>query len=267
VTSAVLAGSALAVSAAALLHTGHESKTPADTLVVRVLDVGQGAATLLDPPGADPVLVDTGPPGAGVADRLRELGVHSLAGLVVSHDASDHTGGLTEVTDSVRVARAATGPDGPRRVATADGTAPVRLAEGGELRSGELRLTALWPPPELGPVPGEDSNRISLVLLAQWRHFSMLLPADAEAELAPIQPGPLDVLEVAHHGSADPGLDSFLDRVAPKLAVISVGENSYGHPTPETLADLREHRISTMRTDEAGEVTIEADASGWRVRG
>jgi competence protein ComEC len=63
----------------------------------------------------------------------------------------------------------------------------------------------------------------------------MLLSADAEAEAVPIDPGPVDVLKVAHHGSEDAGLDALLERIDPQLAVISVGEgNSYGHPTPAT---------------------------------
>jgi competence protein ComEC len=104
------------------------------------------------------------------------------------------------------------------------------------------------------------------VLVAQWRHFSMLLTGDAEAEAAPIDPGPIDVLKVAHHGSADAGLGELLDQSVPKLAVISVGaDNPYGHPTSATLEVLREHRVPTMRTDNQGEIDIDANGSGWTV--
>jgi competence protein ComEC len=95
----------------------------------------------------------------------------------------------------------------------------------------------------------------------------MLLTGDTEAEAAPIDPGPIDVLKVAHHGSDDAGLDRLLDHAVPKLAVISVGENPYGHPTPETISTLSEHQVPALRTDEAGEVTIEASATGWTVGG
>jgi competence protein ComEC len=112
----------------------------------------------------------------------------------------------------------------------------------------------------------EDPNLLCLVLVAQWRHFSMLLTGDAEAEAVPMDPGPIDVLKVAHHGSADAGLDELLDRSVPKLAVISVGAgNTYGHPTDSTLAELRSHDVPTMRTDTDGEIDIDADGSRWTV--
>jgi competence protein ComEC len=114
---------------------------------------------------------------------------------------------------------------------------------------------------------GIDPNRLCLVVLAEWRHFSILLTGDAEEEAAPVQPGPVDVLKVAHHGSVDAGLDSLLDGAAPDLAVISVGAgNSYGHPTPETLATLREHGVPSLRTDEDGTVEIEAGPDSWSYR-
>jgi competence protein ComEC len=152
------------------------------------------------------------------------------------------------------------------------GVEAIRLSEGGEVRSGVLRLTVLWPPAAVlsagspvGMESGVDPNQHSLVVLAEWRHLSMLLTGDAEAEAVPIDPGPVDVLKVGHHGSEDGGLDALLARSVPELAVISVGDNSHGHPTPETLADLREHGVPVARTDLDGTVEIEADAAGWRV--
>ena len=245
-----LATAALLLAPLALLRDRQDPAPADDRLVVRVLDVGQGDSILLDPPRGDPILVDAGPPGSAAAERLRELGVESLAAVVITHDASDHAGGLAEVLNSVRVARVIT-----------------RFPEGSEIDSGELQLTALWPPPDLAPEAVDDPNRVSIVLLAEWRHFSMLLTGDAEAEMAPVPLEPIDVLKVAHHGSEDAGLDSLLDRAAPKLAVIPVGENSYGHPAPETLGELRKHQVPAIRTDEAGEIQIEVDASGWRLGG
>jgi competence protein ComEC len=83
----------------------------------------------------------------------------------------------------------------------------------------------------------------------------------------PMDPGPVDVLKVAHHGSADEGLGALLERTVPKLAVISVGAgNPFGHPTQETLRALGSHEVPTLRTDREGEIEIDADGSGWTAR-
>jgi competence protein ComEC len=247
---------------------GSGASAPPPALAVRVLDVGQGDSILLQPRGAKPILVDTGPPEEGVEDRLRELGIDRLAAIVISHDQSDHAGDLAELLRSLDVDRLVYGrPDSRLHTAAlAAGVEPYRLAAGGEFDSGELQLSALWPPRELLGETDEDPNLLSLVLVARWHHFSMLLTGDAEAEAVPIDAGPVDVLKVAHHGSEDAGLGGLLERLVPKLAVISVGAgNSYGHPTVRTLAELHAHGVPTMRTDEDGEIDIEADGSGWLV--
>jgi competence protein ComEC len=262
-------GVVLALTTAWLLAPGgrkQPSTEEASDLVVRVLDVGQGDSILLDPPEGEPILVDTGPPGDGVEDRLQELGIGSLAAIVITHDQSDHAGELGELLDSVRVGRLVYARADPRlrRAALAAGSVPFRLAEGGELDSGGLRLSVLWPPRELLADTSGDPNLLCLVMVAEWRHFSMLLTGDAEAEATPVDPGPIDVLKVSHHGSDDAGLGGLLDHSVPRLAVISVGEdNPYGHPTAGTLGTLRSHGVPTLRTDQEGEIAIEANGSGW----
>jgi competence protein ComEC len=268
--AACLAGvAAIAVGVAVLWPGGGQAGSPSQTdLSVRVLDVGQGDSILLDPPDGEPVLVDTGPPDDGVEDRLHDLGIQRLAAIVITHDQSDHAGDLGELLDSLRVDRVVYGRDDPRLrgAALAAGAQPYRLADGGELDSGGLELSALWPPRELLHDTGEDPNLLCLVLVARWGHFSMLLTGDAEAESVPIDPGPVDVLKVAHHGSEDAGLDELLARSVPKLAVISVGaDNPYGHPADGTIAELRARGVPTMRTDKQGEIDIEADGSRWTV--
>jgi competence protein ComEC len=255
-----------AVAMAWPFGSGSAPATPPHDLSVRVLDVGQGDSILLDPPDGDPVLVDTGPPEDGVEDRLRELGISSLAAIVISHDQSDHAGDLGALLEALHVDRVVYGRADPRirAIALAGGAEPYRLAEGGEIDSGSLRLSALWPPRELLGETGEDPNLLCLVLVAQWRHFTMLLTGDAEAETVPIDPGPVDVLKVAHHGSVDAGLGELLERSVPKLAVISVGAgNSYGHPTEATLTELHSHGVPVLRTDTGGEIDIDANGSGW----
>lgn len=244
---------------------------PPDQLRVTVLDVGQGDSILMQPGDGHAVLVDAGPPGGAAADALREHGVTRLAAAVITHDQSDHAGGLGEVLAAARADRLLFARAGEALLAEAraSGARPTRVAEGSEVRSGSLRVSVLWPPRESAGLPagGADPNAASLVLLARWHDFEILLTGDAEAEAVPLDPGPVDVLKVSHHGSADSGLSALLDRAAPSVAVISVGdENPYGHPTPEVLGTLEAHGVAVMRTDKAGEVVVEVARDGFEVQ-
>ena len=265
---------ALAALAVLVLATGGPHGTAASPLPglrISVLDVGQGDAILLQPRNAPAILVDGGPPGDGLAAKLRAAGVEELGAAIATHDQSDHDGGLLELLGEMPIGRVLYAVLRRPTLARVEGAGiPVgRLAQGSELRSGRLWLDVLWPPRELlpGSHGGEDPNRLAIVALARWRGFSMLLTADAEAEATPLDPGPIDVLKVAHHGSDDAGLGALLERARPRLAVISVGAgNPFGHPTPGTLAVLAAHRVPTLRTDRDGTVEIDVGQGGFRVR-
>jgi competence protein ComEC len=266
---AAIAVATVAACAALAVGSPPGAALPAPGLRVVVLDVGQGDAILLDPDDGGPVLVDGGPEGDDLRGQLGEEGVDGLAAAIATHDQSDHVGGLDELLYSrFPVHRLLYGEPGPDflRAARAVDVPALRVSEGSEVSSGSLHLEVLWPP-GAAPAEGEsDPNQSAVVLLAHWHSFSMLLTADAEAEAVPLDPGPIDVLKVAHHGSDDAGLGALLDRTVPRLAVISVGAgNPYGHPTAGTLATLAEHGIPTLRTDEAGDVVIDVSARGWRV--
>jgi competence protein ComEC len=267
---------ALAALAAAWLlplpSLGGGSVEPLRGLRVEVLDVGQGDAILFRQPGVPAVLLDGGPPGDGLAGKLEEAGVGKLGAAIISHDQSDHAGGIEELLGSFPIHRLLFARLRRRTVAAAAAARaePQRIAAGQELRVGSLRLQVLWPPPELlsQPLAGADPNQQALVLEARWRGFTMLLPADAEAEAVPLDPGPVDVLKVAHHGSDDSGLGALLEEARPKLALISVGAgNPYGHPTARTLATLARHRVPTVRTDEDGDLVIDVEKGSFHLDG
>jgi competence protein ComEC len=235
---------------------------PSHGLRVVVLDVGQGDAILLQPRSAPALLVDAGPPGESLVAQLRAAGVERLGALILSHDQSDHAGGIPEILGAVPVGRLLYAAIEPRTIAetAAAGIASQRIERGTRLRSGRLRLEVLWPPAELlgGPIQGDDPNRLAIVMLARWGGFSMLLTGDAEAEAVPLDPGPIDVLKVAHHGSEDAGLTALLDRARPRLAVISVGAgNPFGHPTATVLSALAERGVRILRTDREGTIVFE----------
>jgi competence protein ComEC len=265
---------AVAILLAALALVRPATGTPGSEAIpglrVSVLDVGQGDAILLQPRGAPAVLVDGGPYGDALAAKLREAGVARLGAAVITHDQSDHAGGILELLGETPIDRVLFGL--LRRSTLAEigvtGVPARRLVSGAEVRSGGLRLSVLWPPMALlaHPPAGEDPNHLAIVLLARWRAFSMLLTSDAEAESIPLDPGPVDVLKVAHHGSDDAGLGALLDRARPRLAVISVGaDNPFGHPTAGTLATLAAHGVRTLRTDVDGTIVLDVGRGPIRV--
>jgi len=221
------------------------------------------------------VLVDQGPPEANVAGQLRRLGIRSLSALVLTHPQRDHVGGAADVIRQLRVGvlldpgLAATGPEREEAVAAArERQVPVReVRSGSEFRAGGLVLRVLWPPDP--GLPSEDPNLNAVVLMASYGETDVFLPADAESDVTTrLSSGAIELLKVAHHGSADPGLDEELRVLRPRIAVISAGRNNeYGHPRAETLAALATvPGITVYRTDEDGRVVVESDGRRLRVR-
>ena len=143
----------------------------------------------------------------------------------------------------------------------------VETRAGDAFRLGRLRIRVLWPD---GPgTASEDPNLLPVVLLATYGEVDALLTADAETEVtARLLSRHVEILKVAHHGSADPGLAAELRELRPAVAVISCGRhNDYGHPTPSTLAALRESPgLRLYRTDEDGRVVLESDGRRISVR-
>jgi competence protein ComEC len=232
-----------------------------------VLDVGQGDSIVLQvPEGA--VVVDQGPPEANVARQLGRIGVKRIAMLVLTHPQRDHVGGADQVLETHAVdtvldpgleVESSHEEDAIAEARQKD--VPIVLARAGQsYRLGRLRLRVLWP--EDSGAPGEDPNENATVLLASYGQVDVLLPADAESPVTlPLRLPQVEVLKVAHHGSADDGLARLLGLVRPDVAVISCGANNdYGHPAASTLATLEDAPgLDLYRTDEDGRVKLETD--------
>ncbi|MFD3921393.1 ComEC/Rec2 family competence protein [Streptomyces sp. NPDC058595] len=241
-------------------------------------DVGQGDTMVLAAGEGAGVVVDAGP-DPKLADRcLRDLGITRVPLLVVSHFHADHVTGLPGVLRGRRVGAIQTTPlQEPweqsafvRRTAEAAGVPLVRATPGERRRVGPLDWRVLWP--RAGPGLGAGGpNDASVTLFVRTAGgTTLLLLGDLEP---PAQQGlsrdhptlpPVDVLKVAHHGSAfqDPGL---LRTVRPRLALISCGrDNPYGHPSPRTVGALRAGGAVVMRTDTDGAVAVTGAGEGLR---
>lgn len=234
-------------------------------------DVGQGDALVLAAGEGAGVVVDAGPDPVAVDRCLRSLGVTRVPLVLLTHFHADHVAGLPGVLRGREVgAIQTTGFDEPsaqaefvRRQAAAKGVRVTRAAAGQRRRAGALEWRVLWPQAEPRMRP-EGPNDASVTLLVRSAGLSLLLLGDLEppAQRALLRSPAaawltsVDVLKVAHHGSAnqDPEL---LRRAAPRLALISCGaENMYGHPAPVTVAALRAEGAEVLRTDRQGAIAV-----------
>jgi competence protein ComEC len=241
-----------------------------------MLDVGQGDAILIEGGDGSRMLVDGGPD----PDRLQlELDARippwdrRIDVIVLTHPHEDHVAGLVRALERYRVGRVfEPGMQGPGPgwqawdAALRNGGPPrATLTAGARLRLGAIRFTVVWPDPGVPTEPaatGRGINDVSIVLLGEANGRRFLLTGDAEDDVDPslLARGlpRLDVLKVAHHGSATATSAALLAATRPAVALISVGaDNDYGHPAPATLGRLRDVGARVYRTDLDG--TIEAD--------
>lgn len=247
---------------------GGASPPPSGSLSVSFIDVGQGDGVLVQAGDAD-YLIDAGKAEAGphVVDFLHSRGVDSLDGIVVSNPDADHIGGFLDVFDAFEVASVYVSGD-PKGTLTYNAFLRGVRDEGSkveEVRAGAVRDWGGVRVDVLGPPPGElfsETNDNSIGLLLTFGSARVLLAGDAEAKSEEYMAngpntGPLTVLKVTHHGSNTSSTPLFLNRFRPKIAVIQVGaDNSYGHPTPETLSRLQEYGAKVFRNDEHGDVIV-----------
>jgi competence protein ComEC len=260
---------ALVVVAAFVFVAGPVASPAApERLTVSFLDVGQGDATLIQHPDGSAVLFDGGRPEARVARLLHQAGVHHLSAVVATHASADHHGGLLEVIRRFPVDLLLDGGDGTgdpdfRRLLAEARTrgVPVTPARAGlQLHAGGIEVSVVSPKARPPGPPPEDPNPRAVVAIVRSGTFDLMLSADAESPtLATLDLPDVDAIKVPHHGSQDPGLGEVLHTLRPEVAVIEVGENSYGHPHPDTLRTLERAVPYVRRTDRDGTVRLVVD--------
>jgi competence protein ComEC len=255
-------------------------------LELHVLDVGQGDAIALRTPLRRWIVVDageawrSGDAGARlVAPFLRRRG-GEVAALVLTHPHRDHIGGVPSLLRLVPVAAVYDGgfvypSEGYEAVLTSARARGVswRPAQAGDtLTIDGVRLRILGPD-SLTARTAHDANDASVVVLAEFRGARILLTGDAERgeELMMVDRFGdelrADVLKVGHHGSITSSSPVFLERVRPRLGIVSVGAgNDYGHPSAGVLAELDARGVHVLRTDEVGSVAVHFDGRRMRIR-
>lgn len=272
-----LALGGLAVDAAAWAI----ERRAAGVLRLTFVSVGQGDCTVIEFPGRQVWVVD----GGGLAGSRLDVGERVVApvlwrrkilrldALVLSHADYDHAGGLAFLADAFapprlwwngRAARGS-GFAALERALARGHVQRERPAPGWSVRIDGVEVRVLHPPPDDG---GGDNDR-SLTVQLRYGPTAILLPGDVEA------PGEAalvarwgdalrsTVLKVPHHGSATSSTAPFLDAVAPRLAIVSLGaDNRFGFPAPAVERAYAERGIALWRTDRDGAVAMVIERDG-----
>lgn len=252
-------------------------------LALHFLDVGQGDGALLQTPAGRWILIDAGPRSdRGDAGRrvvvpfLARRGVRELSLVFVSHAHADHLGGVLSVLE--RFPAGAVVEPG-QQVADplyyqfldqlAGDAIPWHAGTRGQRFAIDGVSFTILHPERHWTGWGEDVNEDSLVLLIEYGAFQAVFAGDAgfpaEQEMRS-RSRPVDLLKVGHHGSRGSTGDEWLDSLRARAAIVSVGQNNYGHPAPETMGRLRHHGVAVWRTDQDGSVSVITDGRHMTLR-
>lgn len=261
---------------------GKTASAAGSELTVRMLDIGQGDAFLLEKDGKF-VMIDTGDieHREQTVSLLRKYGVKEIEKVIITHPHADHLGGMAGIMKNFKVD--AVYDDG---MPANTGSYKNYLKQIKEkkisyhvLKAGEdleffdgVRFHVLGPVKVIKDQKGNsDFNNNSIVGRLTYGNFSMMFTGDAEKEEEKTildQGGTLksDVLKTGHHGSRTSTSPAFLKAVSPKAALISCGQgNDYGHPHKATLDKLEKAKVQIYRTDRNGTVTLTTNGSTYQI--
>jgi len=262
-------------------------------LEVTVLDVGQGDSIFAAFPDGRTMLIDGGGTYGAVriggvrtgfdtgeqvvSPYLWNRGLKRLDVVALTHAHQDHLGGLDAVLENFRARELWVGRDvaspayrGLLDLAQERGVRVVHQIRGEAFACDGVAGHFLWP--DTSAEAESAKNNDSMVMRLQHGSVAVLLPGDIERPverelLSHGDPLAADFLKVAHHGSKTSTSAELLRDVAPRLAVISVGEaNPFGQPNPDVLERLSTAGARVLRTDRDGAVTILSDGRTLRVR-
>lgn len=234
------------------------------------IDVGQGDSALILSNGHT-VLLDCGTGadgGDGIRSAIRQAGVESIDCLILSHPHHDHIGGASTLLAEYPIDCIRMPNDQPSEKAdlaayqsmmqsAANWGVPVEyLQTGDSFTVGHFTFDVL-----LCDDTAEDENDRSAVIRVSNGKNAVLFTGDAgkEAEYKLIEMGcalSCDLLKVGHHGSNTSTSEKFLYLTDPDAAVISVGDNGYGHPTDGVIERLSAQDTAIYRTDANGNITV-----------
>lgn len=242
---------------------------PSGNLEVYFLDIGQGDGELVILPGGVKVLIDAGNPNGKILEELSSIlrpTDRYIDLVVLSHPQADHFGGLIDVLKRYRVGAfifngrkgEATAFQELEKIIKENKIPAVVLTEGDKIKYIDNRFDILSPTKEF--LSSYELNDTTLVMKLENENAKILFTGDidkrVENYLINKYDLDIDILKVAHHGSRFSSSKEFLRETSPKISVIEVGKNFYGHPTKQVLNKLASIGSQIFRTDKNGTVKL-----------
>ena len=231
---------------------------------VTFLDAGQADCAIVCTRGHTYVF-DAGDTYTPAGDYLSATCLH-VDGVFLSHPHQDHAGGLKDILysftpDAIYIPPGWFEAEGVSpavaegiNLARSKGVQIVELSTGDVFQLSRDATLSVWSPDILDEF--SEINDMSLLLKVECGGRSVLftgdLPISGEPETIP----ECDVLKVAHHGADNATSVEFLAQATPEIAVISVGENSSGHPGEYALERIESCGARILRTDQCGAIRL-----------
>src|SRR5699024_4675301 len=212
-----------------------------------------------------------------VIQYLDSMGVIDIDLVVISHPHADHIGQLTEIMHTYNVgevwfngveASSQTFQNALKAVLESDADFE-EPSSGDEMQVGALDIEVLHPDVLSGD---SDLNRDSLSLRLTYGDISFIFTGDAYKEderamISHAESVQADILQLGHHGSKTSSDASFIKKVNPEVAIYSAGaDNSYGHPSPETVSLIQDAGITLYGTDVHGTIIVTTDGQTYDIQ-
>jgi competence protein ComEC len=274
---------------------------PDGTMHIYFCSVGQGDGAYITFPDGRDMIVDGGPDNSILQCLSRHMPFwdRHINIVVSTHPQKDHLQGLLSVVERYDIdyivrSDIANSTDGYKKFISliTQKHIPVHyVVTGDAITIGKTTIHIIWPTDEevasfhpieyeynqlaadvLGVQDTGNVNDAAVVFWLQYGSFDGLFTADADTRVegqftgSALPDGQVEVLKVPHHGSKTGMNQAFVDWVAPKLAVISVGKNTFGHPSAEAIHLLQSVGARVLRTDQLGDIEVVSDGKTWGVR-
>jgi competence protein ComEC len=264
-----------------------ENNEKQNLLKVYFLDVGQGDAIFIETPNKTQVLIDAGE-NQKIIRELSEIMSffdRTIDIIIATHGDSDHVGGFPEVIRRFEIKNYFdSGVENNNElnseikllIQNEKNIKVQKIKRGDKITldlENNINLEILWPPENYEI---DDSNERSIVARLNYNQISFLLTGDAgiETEKKLIENLAtatnildVDILKAGHHGSKNSSGLEFLEKISPKITIISAGvDNKFGHPHQEVLDNLNKINSEIKNTAEDGRILIESDGENFWIK-